>query len=65
MKKVLPYLLTITIIGVAVLAIFYKYQDYVTNPWTRDGQVQALVIQITPRVSGRIINLSIWDNQFV
>jgi multidrug resistance efflux pump len=65
MKKVLPYLLTITIIGVAVLAILYKYQDYVSNPWTRDGQVQALVIQITPRVSGPIINLPIRDNQFV
>jgi multidrug resistance efflux pump len=65
MKKILPYLLTITIIGVALLAILYKYQAYVTNPWTRDGQVQALVIQISPRVSGPIINLPIKDNQFV
>ena len=65
MKKTLPYLLTITIIGVALLAILYKYQAYVTNPWTRDGQVQALVIQISPRVSGPIINLPIKDNQFV
>jgi multidrug resistance efflux pump len=42
-----------------------KYRDYVVNPWTRDGQVCAQVIQITPRVSGPIVDLPIRDNQFV
>jgi multidrug resistance efflux pump len=41
------------------------YWDYVTNPWTRDGQVRAQVIQITPRVSGPIVKLPIKDNQLV
>ncbi len=36
-----------------------------TKPWTRDGQVRAQVIQITPRVSGPLVNLPIKDNQFV
>lgn len=35
------------------------------NPWTRDGQVRAEVIQITPRVTGPIVELVVKDNQFV
>ena len=65
MKKHLKYLLTTTIIAIAVIMILLKYRVYVTNPWTRDGQVQAEVIQLAPRVSGPIVNLPIIDNQFV
>jgi len=38
---------------------------YAVNPWTRNGQVYAQVIQVTPRVSGTIVELPIIDNQFV
>ena len=65
MKKYLAYLLTGTIVAAAVFMVLQKYWDYVVNPWTRDGQVRAQVIQITPRVSGPIVNLPIRDNQFV
>jgi len=64
-KKFLKYLLTGIVVLIAVAAVLYKYRDYVTNPWTRDGQVRAEVIQITPRVSGPIVDLPIRDNQFV
>jgi multidrug resistance efflux pump len=37
----------------------------VTNPWTRDGQVRANVIEVAARVSGPIVNLPVKDNQFV
>ena len=50
---------------IAVAAVSLKYRDYVTNPWTRDGQVRAEVIQIAPRVSGPIVKLPIKDNQLV
>jgi multidrug resistance efflux pump len=59
------YLLTGAVVLVAAVAILLKYWDYVVNPWTRDGQVRAEIIQITPRVSGPIVNLPIEDNQFV
>jgi multidrug resistance efflux pump len=59
------YLLTGAVVLVAVALLLLKYWDYVTNPWTRDGQVRAQVIQITPRVSGPIVKLSIQDNQLV
>lgn len=59
------YLLTGAVVLVAVVVVLLKYWDYVANPWTRDGQVRADVIQITPRVSGPIVQLPIRDNQFV
>jgi multidrug resistance efflux pump len=65
MKKYQKYLLTAGVVLLAVVVVLLKYWDYVTNPWTRDGQVRAQVIQITPRVSGWIVNLPIKDNQLV
>ena len=65
MKKYLKYFLTAVFVFVALFAISYKYRDYIENPWTRDGQVRADVIQITPRVSGPIVKLTVKDNQFV
>ena len=57
------YLLTWSIVIIAMVAVLLKYWNYVVNPWTRDGQVRAEVIQITPRVSGPIVALPIEDNQ--
>ncbi|MGD8531102.1 MAG: biotin/lipoyl-binding protein, partial [Syntrophobacterales bacterium] len=65
MKKHQKYLLTGVVVLLAVVVVLLKYWDYVTNPWTRDGQVRAQVIQITPRVSGPIVKLPIRDNQLV
>ena len=58
-------LLTAAVVLVATAVFAVKYWDYMVNPWTRDGQVDAQVIQITPRVSGPIVKLPIRDNQFV
>jgi multidrug resistance efflux pump len=58
-------LLTSIVLLLAIGVLLTKYWYYVTNPWTRDGQVRAQVIQITPRVTAPIIKLPISDNQFV
>ena len=58
-------LATIAVILVGIGAVLWYYWDYVVNPWTRNGQVMAQVIQITPRVTGTIVELPIVDNQFV
>lgn len=65
MRSILKYLLTGIVVLIAVGVVFIKYRDYVTNPWTRNGQVFAQVILITSRVSGPIVQLPIEDNQFV
>ena len=59
------HILTGVIVLVAVIVVLLKYWDYVVNPWTRDGQVRADVVQITPRVSGPIVRLAVEDNQRV
>jgi multidrug resistance efflux pump len=64
-NKKKKYLTTGAVVLLAVLLVLLKYWDYVVNPWTRDGQVQAIVIQIAPRVSGPIVDIPIKDNQFV
>ena len=65
MKTYLKYLSTGAMVLIAATLMLYKYWDYVVNPWTRDGQVRAHVIQITSRVSGPIVELPIRGNQFV
>ncbi len=65
MNKLQRVGLTGIVVLIAVGVALYKYWDYVTNPWTRNGQVRAQVIQINPRVTGPIVNLPIQDNQFV
>ena len=65
MKKYMKYILTFSLVGIAFVLILMRYWDYVINPWTRDGQVRANVIQITSRISAPIVNLPIKDNQFV
>ena len=64
MRGFVKILLTSVIILVAMGAFAFKYWDYITNPWTRDWQVRANVIQVS-RVSGPIVKLPIKDNQFV
>ena len=65
MRGKLKILLTAIVVLAAAGAIAFKYWDYIANPWTRDGQVRANVIQVAPRVSGPIVTLPIKDNQFV
>ncbi len=65
MNKKKRYLATGAVVLLAILLVLLKYWNYVVNPWTRDGQVRAEVIQIAPRVSGPIVDLPIEDDQFV
>ncbi|MDJ0610956.1 MAG: HlyD family secretion protein [Kiloniellales bacterium] len=65
MKTAYKMLISGAVVLLALAVVGYKYWDYVVNPWTRNGQVRAQVIQITPRVSGPIDKLPIDDNQFV
>jgi len=64
-NKLTKLLMTGAVVLIATAILVSKYWFYLTNPWTRDGQVHAQVIQIAPRISGPIINLPIVDNQQV
>lgn len=58
------------IVNLALIAVvaWYAYQtfdEYINNPWTRDGQVRGHVIQVAPRVTGMVTSITVIDNQFV
>ena len=63
--KLLKLSLSVVIVLAAIGILAFKYWNYIVNPWTRDGQVRAQVIQVAPRVDGPIVKLPIKDNQFV
>ncbi len=56
---------TSAVVLLAVVMVTWKLWDYLQNPWTRNGRVMAQVVQITPRVSGWLVDLPIVDTQFV
>lgn len=57
------YVVTSTVIGLAIVAALAMYARYVDRPWTRDAQVRANIVGVAPRVEGPIIQLPIKDNQ--
>ena len=65
LKLFLKIIVTLALFASAGYFGYEKYKDYFANPWTRDGQVRAQVIQVSPRVSGMVTKISIIDNQFV
>jgi multidrug resistance efflux pump len=63
--KLTRILVTTVLVLMAAGAAAYLYQSYMLRPWTRDGQVRALIVNITPRVEGNIVKVHVADNQFV
>jgi RND family efflux transporter MFP subunit len=65
MKTIIKLTLTLIILLSAGYFGYKKYELYITNPWTRDGQVRTQVVQIAPRVSGMVTKIYVKDNQHV
>ncbi|AVF35003.1 efflux RND transporter periplasmic adaptor subunit [Rahnella sikkimica] len=63
--KTLKYFSTVLVLAVAICAGWWMWNYYMQSPWTRDGKVRAEIVNITPEVSGRIIDINVHDNQFV
>ena len=63
--KLLPKLVTATVVAVAAICAYALYVRNRQMPWTRDGQVRANVVQIAPRVNGYLIEVAVQDNQSV
>ncbi|MGZ9899984.1 HlyD family secretion protein [Shewanella gaetbuli] len=59
------YITSLLLIGFAALGIYHYYLHYQSNPWTRDGQVRAHIIQVTPQVTGQVVAFEVADNQEV
>ncbi|MFS1420454.1 HlyD family secretion protein [Vibrio splendidus] len=59
------YLITLLLVVAASSVVYSYYQSYSSNPWTRDGQVSAYIVSITPRVTGQVTKVHIEDNSQV
>ncbi|MEM6582546.1 MAG: HlyD family secretion protein [Pseudomonadota bacterium] len=64
-KKIVLSLFNLAIIGIVAWYCYDRFEIYIKNPWTRDGQVRGQVIQVAPRISGPITNIAVIDNQYV
>jgi multidrug resistance efflux pump len=64
-SRLTKILFTTALVILAAGTAFYLYQSYIVRPWTRDGQVRALIVTVTPRVAGNIVKVHVADNQFV
>ena len=64
-NSLLRWFLTLLIIVIACIFCYIRYNAYFRNPWTRDGMVQAEVVQVAARVSGEVKAVHVRDNQFV
>lgn len=56
------YIVTLALVLSALWVLITLYQNYNGEPWTRDGQIRASIVQITPRVTGQVVAIYIDDN---
>ena len=64
-KKLILGMVNLALVAVVAWYAYQAFEDYINNPWTRDGQVRGQVIQVAPRVSGMVTRIAVIDNQFV
>jgi multidrug resistance efflux pump len=63
--SLLRFLITATVVVLAVLLGHMLWKRYLYAPWTRDGRVRAEVVRVAPDVSGLVDRVAVADNQFV
>ena len=52
MKKWINIAITLVLVAVITLCLFFVWDRYMYTPWTRDGRVRADIVNIAPDVSG-------------
>src|SRR6516164_1567826 len=62
--RVLPLLITLSVIAVAAGFGGAMWNPYMGAPWPRDGTVRAYVVTMAPQVAGQIVELPFADNHF-
>ncbi|MDR5900933.1 HlyD family secretion protein [Halomonas icarae] len=65
MRTLLRSLVTLVIVALAIAAGLWLWHYYLYTPWTRDGRVRAEIITVASDLSGRVVTLSVDDNQRV
>jgi multidrug resistance efflux pump len=63
--RTIPFLITLAMTAFATALGWAMWDSYMGAPWTRDGTVRTYVVTMAPEVTGRIVELSAADNQYV
>ncbi len=63
--KLFRYIITFSVVCIAVTLGIILWQAYMDTPWTRDGRVRADVTLIAPDVPGLVSKVYVKDNQYV
>lgn len=64
-RRFIRVVLTLLIVGVAIVGVVGLWSHYMVSPWTRDGQVRVQVANIAPQVAGQVTAIKVHDNEFV
>ncbi|WBO22981.1 efflux RND transporter periplasmic adaptor subunit [Sphingomonas abietis] len=59
------WVVTATIVLLAIFVAIWLWKRYETEPWTRDGHVRADVVRVASDVGGLITTVAVHDNQAV
>ena len=65
LQSLIRAIVTLALLGVAIVLGYTLWNHYMYAPWTRDGRVRAKVISIAPDVSGIVTDVRVADNQLV
>lgn len=55
--------LTLLLVALAVVGLILVWRHYERDPWTRDGKIEADIVQVAPDVSGLVTRVLVHDNQ--
>jgi RND family efflux transporter MFP subunit len=64
-RNIMGFVATAVVFAAAILIGRILWVHYMDEPWTRDGRVNADIVDIAPDVSGEIVGLPVHDNQLV
>jgi multidrug resistance efflux pump len=58
-------IVTLAAVGIAAVLVVAVWHTYMIAPWTRDGRVQAEVVDIAPEIPGTVVSVPVHDNRYV
>jgi len=65
LSKLLRFVITFSVVSLAVFLGILLWDNYMNSAWTRDGRVRADVVMVAPDVGGLVSRVAVIDNQFV
>jgi len=65
LSKLLRFVITFSVVSLAVFLGILLWDNYMNSAWTRDGRVRADVVMVAPDVGGLVTRVAVIDNQFV